>query len=82
MVMDTLHAADSRAALMALETAAATTRAGFACNFSSAAEYEQALIAARRAAGRYRQVSRWPQVLLACGVAVLAAFGLWALMAR
>lgn len=80
--MDTLQPHDSRSALLALETAAAATRAGFACCFSTAAEYETALIAARRAQGRYRKARRWPHVLLGCGVVLMAAFAFSALMAR
>jgi hypothetical protein len=40
-------------ALMSLEAAAASARAGFACMFSSSDEYETALITERRAQGRY-----------------------------
>lgn len=80
--MNTLHTRDSRSALLALETAAATTRAGFACCFSSAAEYEEALITARRAEGRYRGAGRWPHVLFVCGALAVAAFSLWTLITR
>ena len=38
---------------MSLEAAAASARGGFACLFSTADEYETALIAERRAQGRY-----------------------------
>jgi hypothetical protein len=55
---------DARAALISLEAAAATTRGGFACMFSTSDEYETALISERRAQGRYaRQRSRWPAVM-------------------
>ena len=43
----------STAALASLETAVATARNGFACKFSTSDEYETALIAERRAQGRY-----------------------------
>jgi len=53
--------------LSALEAAAASARAGFACMFSTSDEYEQALIAARRAQGRYQQTRDWsPMLLLGC----------------
>ncbi|MGB3273689.1 MAG: hypothetical protein WBA66_12445 [Xanthobacteraceae bacterium] len=80
--MDTVRHTDHRAALLALETAAATARAGFACNFSSAAEYEQALIAARRAEGRYRAVNGLPRLLFACGAVAVMVVGLWSLLTR
>ena len=50
--MDT---ARTNAALISLETAAASARAGFACMFSSSDEYETALITERRAQGRYQK---------------------------
>ncbi len=82
--MDTFQAGahDNRAALLALESAAAATRAGFACCFSSAAEYEQALITARRAEGRYRKTGALPRLLLACGAALVVLAGLWSLVTR
>ena len=51
--MDTARSNSSNAALIALETAAASARSGFACMFSSSDEYETALITERRAQGRY-----------------------------
>ncbi|WP_426442787.1 hypothetical protein [Bradyrhizobium genosp. P] len=58
---------------MSLEAAAAAARGGFACMFSDSDEYETAVIAERRARGRYEQSSRrWPMVLLVG--AMLAVF--------
>ena len=48
----------------ALEAAAASARAGFACMFSTSDEYEDALIAARRAEGRYRPPVDWNAAML------------------
>lgn len=49
--------------MLSLETAAVTARAGFACMFSTADEYESALIRERRAEGRYgASRRRWPTV--------------------
>ncbi len=63
----------SRAALMSLEAAATTAREGFACMFSTSDEYETALIAQRRAQGRYdRPKSRWPAVMFV-GCALMVA---------
>jgi hypothetical protein len=51
---------------MSLEAAAVTTRGGFACLFSTSEEYERALIAERRAQGRYDQRrTRWPVIMFA-----------------
>ncbi len=57
---------------MSLEAAAVSARGGFACMFSTADEYETALIAQRRAQGRYgRTRSRWPLVtFVACSLMV------------
>ena len=50
---------------MSLEAAAASTRGGFACLFSTSDEYETALISERRAQGRYsRPGSHWPMLML------------------
>jgi hypothetical protein len=61
------------AALMSLESAAASARGGFACMFSTSDEYETALITERRAQGRYHQPrSRWPLVMFAgCALMVV-----------
>jgi hypothetical protein len=67
--MDTARSS-SDAALISLETAAASARSGFACEFSSSDEYERALISERRAQGRYaRPRTNWPMLLFfACCV--------------
>ena len=63
----------SRAALISLEAAAASAREGFACMFSTSDEYETALIAQRRAQGRYDQPkSRWPAMMF-IGCALMVA---------
>jgi hypothetical protein len=70
--MESFHRRNPQAALMSLEAAAASTRGGFACIFSNSGEYESALIAERRAQGRYGQPkSRWPTVML-LGVLLVA----------
>ena len=64
--MDLIRRRDSQADLMSLEAAAVLARGGFACMFSTADEYETALITERRAQGRYAQRrSRWPIVVFA-----------------
>jgi hypothetical protein len=78
--MDTARSNRSNAALIALETAAASARSGFACMFSSSDEYETALISERRAQGRYdRPRINWPMLLFfGCClmmVGVVVAFG-------
>jgi hypothetical protein len=63
--MDSTHRHNTEAALMSLEALAASARGGFACMFSTADEYETALIAERRAQGRYdRPHKSWPTVML------------------
>ena len=58
---------------MSLEAAAVSARGGFACLFSTADEYESALITERRAQGRYTQGrSYWPLALFA-GFALIVA---------
>ena len=59
---------------MSLEAAAASTRGGFACMFSTSEEFEMALITERRAQGRYDQRrTRWPAILfIACAMMVAA----------
>jgi hypothetical protein len=72
--MDTARSTSSNAALVALETAAATARSGFGCMFSSSDEYETALIIERRAQGRYDRKSRWPMVMfVGCALMVAGA---------
>ncbi|MET4800502.1 hypothetical protein [Bradyrhizobium sp. LB11.1] len=70
--MESIRRQNPQAALMSLEAAAASARGGFACLFSTADEYETALIAERRAQGRYAQTrSYWPIALfLGCALAV------------
>jgi hypothetical protein len=69
--MDSSHRRNPQAALMSLEAAAASTRGGFACLFSSSEEYERALITERRAQGRYAQRrTPWPAIMFA-GCAML-----------
>ena len=61
--MDTARSNRSNAALIALETAAASARGGFACIFSTSDEYETAVITERRAQGRYdRPRTNWPMI--------------------
>ena len=63
--MDSIRRNNPQSALMSLEAAATSARGGFACLFSTSDEYETALIAERRAQGRYGQRrSRWPTILL------------------
>jgi hypothetical protein len=54
--------------ISSLEATAASARAGFACMFSTADEYESALITERRAQGRYGSPRRdWqPLMLVGC----------------
>ena len=60
-------------ALLSLEADEASARSGFACLFSTSDEYESALIAERRAQGRYaRSRGPWPAVMVA-GVALMVA---------
>ncbi|WP_454627879.1 hypothetical protein [Bradyrhizobium cenepequi] len=65
--MESTRIHNAQSVLLSLEAAAATARGGFACLFSSSDEYETALIAERRAQGRYgrygRPRSRWPMMM-------------------
>ena len=66
------------AALISLESTAATARSGFACMFSSSDEYEHALISQRRAQGRYQKpASPLPMLMCICCVAAIVAVALW-----
>ena len=57
--------------LVSLEKAAASARSGFACMFSTADEYEHALIAKRRAEGRYTKPGPWPLMMfIGCSMIV------------
>jgi hypothetical protein len=61
------------AALLALEDRAASARGGFGCLFSTSDEYETALIAERRAQGRYgQQRNPWP-IIMFVGCALMMA---------
>ena len=61
--MEPARSNSSNPALIALETAAASARSGFACTFSTSDEYETALITERRAQGRYdRPRTNWPMI--------------------
>ena len=63
----------AQAALLSLEADAASARGGFGCMFSTADEYETALIAERRAQGRYGGAyNPWPiAVFIGCALAVM-----------
>jgi hypothetical protein len=70
MGMESIRRRNPQAALNSLEAAAISARGGFACMFSTAEEYEAALISERRASGRY--ASRWP-ILMFVGCAMMIA---------
>ena len=71
--MESIRRQNPQATLMSLEAAAASARGGFACLFSTADEYETAVITERRAQGRYTQGrSYWPIALFAGCVLVIA----------
>ena len=78
--MESIRRQNPQAALMSLEAAAASARGGFACLFSTADEYESALITERRAQGRYTQArSYWPLGLFAgCALMVTGVVLLFA----
>ena len=60
--------------LLALEADAASARGGFGCLFSTADEYEAALITARRAQGRYHRRNPWPVfAFVACALLIIGA---------
>jgi hypothetical protein len=59
--MESTRRRNPQAVLSSLEAAAISARGGFACMFSTAEEYETALIIERRAQGRYD--SRWPLIM-------------------
>jgi hypothetical protein len=60
--------------LLALEADAASARSGFACLFSTADEYEAALIMARRAQGRYHRRNPWPLVaFIGCALVIVGS---------
>jgi len=72
--MSVIRSHDSKSDLAALEAAVASARSGFACMFSTSDEYEDALITARRAEGRYGSPFDWQPVVLGGWVIVLAGF--------
>ncbi|SFI41066.1 hypothetical protein [Bradyrhizobium sp. Gha] len=78
--MESIRRQNPQAALMSLEAAASSARGGFACLFSTADEYESALIAERRAQGRYAQTrGHWPIALfLGCALVVAGTVLLFA----
>jgi hypothetical protein len=65
------RAHDYHTDVSSLEATAASARAGFACMFSTADEYESALISERRAQGRYAPPRRDWQPLLLVGCAFI-----------
>jgi hypothetical protein len=71
--MDSIRRRNSEAVLNSLEAAAISARGGFACMFSTAEEYEAALISERRALGRYSAgLGRWPAIMfLSCAMLVV-----------
>jgi hypothetical protein len=73
--MDLIRRQSPNAALVSLEAAAVSARSGFACMFSTSDEFETALIAERRAQGRYDQPrNRWPVVMfIGCALIVAGA---------
>ncbi|QOZ34117.1 hypothetical protein [Bradyrhizobium sp. CCBAU 53421] len=63
--MESIRTRNPQSALMSLEADAVSARGGFACMFSDSDEYETALIAERRAQGRYEAPRRrWPVAML------------------
>ena len=71
--MESIRTRNPQAALMSLEAAATAARGVFACLFANSDEYESALIAERRAQGRYTPPKRrWPIVMLV-GVLMIVA---------
>jgi hypothetical protein len=63
----------ARVALLSLEADEAAARGGFACLFTTADEYESAVITERRSQGRYaRRRGPWP-ALMVLGVALMTA---------
>ena len=62
--MESTQRRNPEALLSSLEAAAISARGGFACMFSTAEEYEAALISERRASGRYdARLNRWPAIM-------------------
>lgn len=71
--MESIRRQNPQAALMSLEAAAASARGGFACLFSTADEYERALITERRAQGHYAQGRNYWPLALFIGCALVVA---------
>jgi hypothetical protein len=71
--MESIRSRNPQAVLSSLEAAAISARGGFACVFSTAEEYEAALISERRASGRYNARSnRWPAIMfIGCAMMVV-----------
>jgi len=69
--MESIRRRNPQATLSSLEAAAISARGGFACMFSTAEEYETAVISERRAQGRYRS-RHWPALMFA-GCAMMIA---------
>ena len=71
--MESIRSRNPQAALSSLEAAAISARGGFACVFSTAEEYEAALISERRASGRYNaRLNRWPAIMfIGCAMMVI-----------
>jgi len=67
------RASGPHATLTSLEADAASARGGFGCLFSTSDEFEDAVIALRRAEGRYgRSQGAWP-LLMFMGCAMVVA---------
>lgn len=66
---------DTRQILAALEEVTAQARASFACLFSDSDEYEDALVTARRAQGRYDNNQRpsWLPIGMFIGLTMVVA---------
>jgi hypothetical protein len=71
--MESIRSRHPEAVLSSLEAAATSARGGFACVFSTADEYEAALISERRASGRYNaRLNRWPAIMfIGCAMMVV-----------
>ncbi len=70
--MSQSHSHDTHKDISALEAAVASARSGFACMFSTSDEYESALIAHRRAQGRYDTPRDWQAMMLAGCILMLS----------
>jgi hypothetical protein len=76
--MESIRRRNSEAVLSSLEAAAMSARGGFACMFSTAEEYEAALISERRASGRYSAgFNRWSAIMFAGGAMLIAGMVLF-----